>query len=81
MPWGVAVLGIIVGVLGVMLAADPRGSAGAYAATIKDHKPTGVDYSRSFFANPKFIRIFGAVLALIGIGFIIGSTIMASQMS
>jgi hypothetical protein len=81
MPWGVAALGLIVVVLGVMLAADLRGSAGAYAAMIKNHKPMGVDYSKSFFANPTFIRLFGAMFALVGVAFLVGSTIMASRVS
>jgi hypothetical protein len=81
MPWGLAVLGLTVIVLGAMLAADIRGSARAYAAMIKDHKPMGVDYSKSFFANPTFIRIFGAMFALVGIGFLVGSTVFASRLS
>jgi hypothetical protein len=81
MPWGMGALGLTVIVLGLMLAADLRGSARAYASMMKDYKPMGVDYSKSFFANPKFIRIFGAMFALIGIWFVVGSTIMASQIS
>jgi hypothetical protein len=81
MPWGVAALGFTAIVLGVMLAADVRGSARAYAAMIKDHKPMGVDYSKSFFANPVFIRLFGAMFALVGIAFLVGSTIFASRLS
>lgn len=81
MPWGMGALGLTAIVLGVMLAVDLRGSARAYALMVKDHKPMGVDYSKSFFANPRFIRIFGAMFAFIGIGFVVGSTIMASQMS
>jgi hypothetical protein len=81
LPWGMAALGLTVIILGVMLAADLRGSARAYASMMKDYKPMGVDYSKSFFANPKFIRIFGAMFALIGIWFLVGSTIMASQIS
>jgi len=87
LPWGVAALGLTAIVLGVMLATDLRRSARAYASIMKDHKPMGVDCSRSFFANATFIRIFGAMVAVIGIGigigigFIVGATIMASQES
>ena len=81
MPWALTALGLTAIVLGVMLAADIRGSARAYASMIKDHKPMGVDYSQSFFANPTFIRIFGAMLALVGIAFLAGSTIFASRLS
>ncbi|MCU1532253.1 MAG: hypothetical protein JWO49_1824 [Arthrobacter sp.] len=81
MPWGMGALGLTVVVLGVMLAADLRGSARAYALMLKDYRPMGVDYSKSFFANPKFVRVFGAMFAFIGIWFVVGSTIFASQMS
>jgi hypothetical protein len=74
-------LGITAIVLGVTLAADVRGSARAYASMVKDYKPMGVDYSKSVFTNPEFIRIFGALFAFTGIGFVLGSTIMASRMS
>jgi hypothetical protein len=81
MPWGVAALGLSAIVLGVMLATDLRGSARAYAAMLKDYKPMGVDYSKSFFANPTFVRLFGAMFALVGIGFLVSSTIFASRLS
>jgi len=63
------------------LTADLRGSAGAYASLIKDYKPMGVDYSKSFLANATFARISGVMFVLVGIWFIVGSPIMASQMS
>ena len=78
LPWGVAALGLTAIVLGVMLAADLRGSARAYAAMVKDYKPMGVDYSKPFFARPTFIRLFGAMFTLIGIAFLVSSTIFTS---
>jgi hypothetical protein len=78
---GLTALGLTAIVLGAMLAADLRGSARAYALMIKDRKPMGVDYSKSIFADPTFIRLFGAMFALVGIGFLVGSTIFASRMS
>ena len=41
MPWSLTALGLTAIVLGVMLAADLRGSTRAYASMIKDHKPMG----------------------------------------
>jgi hypothetical protein len=79
--WGMGTLGVVVIVLGVVLAADLRGSAGAYASLIKEYKPMGVDYSKSFMANPKFARISGVMFVLVGTWFIVGSTIMASALS
>jgi hypothetical protein len=50
-PWGLGALGLIVVVLGGMLAAHLRGLARACASMIKNNKPIGVDYSKSFFAT------------------------------
>ncbi|MFF1382944.1 hypothetical protein ACFVWT_05200 [Arthrobacter sp. NPDC058288] len=65
--------------LGLVLAFDVRGSARAYASLVKDFKPMGVDYSKSFFANPKIIRFFGGMFAAVGVWFVVGSTIFASS--
>ena len=81
MPWGMGVLGLTAVVLGLVLASDLRGSARAYASLLKDYNPMGVDYSKSFFANPKFVRIFGAMFAFVGIWFMVGGTIVASRMA
>ncbi|MCB5275973.1 hypothetical protein BJG92_03528 [Arthrobacter sp. SO5] len=75
--WGIGALGVTAIVLGVMLAVDLRGSADAYVSFIKDYKPMGVDYSKSFVANPKFVRIFGIVFIIVGLLFVVNSTIMA----
>lgn len=75
--WGIGALGVTAIVLGVMLAADLRGSADAYVSFIKDYKPMGVDYSKSFVANPKFVRIFGVMFIIVGILFVVNSTIIA----
>jgi hypothetical protein len=39
LPWGMDAPGLTVIILGVMLAADLRGSARAYASMMKDYKP------------------------------------------
>jgi hypothetical protein len=79
--WGMGALGAVVIVLGGVLAANVRGSAGAYVSMLKDYKPMGVDYSKSFFANPKFVRVFGVMFVVIGVWFIVVSTMMASKVS
>jgi len=61
-----------------MLAFDVRSSARAYAAMAKDYKPMGVDYSKSLFSKPLFIRFFGAMFVLMGVGFVLGAVSFAS---
>jgi hypothetical protein len=77
-PWTMGALGLSALVLGLVLAFDVRGSARTYAALMKDYKPLGVDYSKSFFSKPLFIRFFGGMFALIGVGFVVASFISAS---
>jgi hypothetical protein len=80
MPWAMGALGLSAFLLGLVLVFDLRGSARAYAAMTKDFKPMGIDYSKSFFSKPLFIRFFGGMFALVGIWFIVGSSIVASQL-
>lgn len=78
-PWATGALGLCAIVLGVVLATDFRGSARAYASLVSEVKPLGVDYSKTFLSKPLFIRVFGGMFIVVGIGFIVGSLISASQ--
>lgn len=80
-PWGLWLLGLTAIGLGLVLASDLRGSARAYATLAKDHKIMGVDFSKSFFTTPNFVRILGAMLALVGVGFMFGAATFASPMA
>lgn len=80
-PWTFGALGLAAALLGLMLAFDVRGSARAYAAMTKDYRPMGVDYSKSLFSKPLFIRFFGGMFVLIGVGFVVGAFSFASQAS
>jgi hypothetical protein len=39
------------------------------------------DYSTSFFASPKFVRIFGVMFGVVGAWFMVVSTMTASRLS
>lgn len=80
-PWTMGALGLSAVLSGLVLLFDVRGSARAYAAMMKDYKPMGVDYSKSIFSKPLFVRCFGGMFALVGIWFIVGSTTIASRLS
>lgn len=80
-PWTMGALGLSAVLSGLALLFDVRGSARAYAAMMKDYKPMGVDYSKSIFSKPLFVRCFGGMFALVGIWFIVGSTTIASRRS
>ena len=80
-PWTMGALGASAVLLGLVLVTDIRGSARAYASMLKDFKPMGVDYSKSVFAKPAFVRVFGGLFALMGVWFVIASTIFASHRS
>jgi hypothetical protein len=80
-PWTMGALGLSAVLLGLVLAFDVRGSARAYASMTQDFKPLGIDYSKSIFSKPLFIRFFGGMFALMGIWFIVASTIFATQLT
>lgn len=64
--------------LGLLLLTDFRGSTRAYSDMMTKYKPFGVDYSRSPFIKPGFLRFFGAAYMLIGVWFVVVSTVFAS---
>ncbi|HKS00963.1 MAG TPA: hypothetical protein VJS86_04745 [Arthrobacter sp.] len=74
-PWLTGTMGAVGFGVGLILVLNMRGAAGAYARLISQSKPLGVDYSRSVFVRPVFIRIFGAAFMLVGIWFLVFSVI------
>lgn len=71
MRLGFGLVGAAAAVLGLVLATDYRGSAGAYGGLAKDYRIMGVDFSESAFAKPLFIRLLGAGLLVIGVVFVV----------
>lgn len=76
-PWMFGGLGVVGFLLGLVLVTDFRGSAQAYSGMMKEYKPFGVDYSRSPFSKPGFLRFFGAGYMLVGVWFVVLSTFFA----
>lgn len=66
-------IGIVAVLLGLCLLLDLNGSARGAANAIKESKPMGVDYSKSFFATSAYARIFGALAVVVGTGFTVAS--------
>jgi hypothetical protein len=77
-PWMFGGVGVIGFLLGLLLLTDFRGSTRAYADMMTKYQPFGVDYSRSPFIKPGFLRFFGAGYMLIGVWFVVVSTVFAS---
>jgi hypothetical protein len=77
-PWMCGGLGVVGFLLGSVLLIDFRGLARAYADMVKKYKPFGVDYSRSPFSRPALLRFFGAAYMVIGVWFVVLSTLFAS---
>lgn len=63
------VLGVIGFAIGLVLVTDYRGGARALSEALKDYKPMGMDYSKSFLSSPRAARVMGAGYMLIGIWF------------
>lgn len=68
-----AVLGTVAALTGLTIVTDLNGSVGALTEAMKSYRPLGVDYSRSAFATRWFTRLFGAVMLVIGVAFVIAA--------
>jgi hypothetical protein len=67
------ILGAAGVLLGATLATNLAGAADFWAGLAADHRPLGIDYSKSIFRRPAFVRLFGLFFAAVGVSFIIGS--------
>lgn len=55
--------------LGALLMFDIGNAAQGYAEMMRSYRPWGVDYSASPMARPGFMRLFGLMFFLVGLGF------------
>lgn len=62
-----AVPGALLVVVGALQALDVRGTAAAMASFLAQSRPMGVDYGRSFFATPRYVRLLGLAYVVIGL--------------
>lgn len=67
--WSFAALGVVAILLGLCLAINLNGSASAVATYLKESKPMGIDYSRTFLASTGYARFFGGFFAVVGVVF------------
>jgi len=69
--------GAVVLLTGLTLVTNLNHAADALAQSMKDYRPLGVDYSRSWMATPAYAKLFGGLSILVGAGFIVAALIEA----
>lgn len=69
-PLWFSAMGAVVGLVGVCLATDFKGSARATAEAAKGYRPMGTGNARPFAPSPGFVRLIGAFFVLGGSAFV-----------
>ena len=63
-------LGVVAALTGLTLVTNVRGAADALAEAARSYRPMGIDHSRSIMTSPRFTRMFGAALLVVGVVFV-----------
>lgn len=67
--YALVVVGTLFVLLGLSASLNFNGTADGMASAIKEYRPMGVDYSRSFLSTPLYARLFGVMAVVVGSAF------------
>jgi hypothetical protein len=67
------ILGVVAVLIGLIIGTNVNGGADALSEATKSYRPLGVDYSRSLLVSPRFTRLFGLMMLVVGVVFIVAA--------
>ena len=66
--------------LGLCASLNINGTADGMASAIKEYRPLGADYSRSFLATPLYARLFGIMAVVVGSAFAVTAIVFPDSL-
>lgn len=73
-------VGTLFFLLGLCASLNINGTADGMASAIKEYRPMGADYSRSFLSTPLYARLFGIMAVVVGSAFAVTAVVFPNSL-
>jgi hypothetical protein len=71
--FALAAVGTLFFLLGLCASLNINDTADGMASALKDYRPMGADYSKTFLATPLYARLFGIMAVVVGPAFAVSA--------